>query len=102
MPTVAGSRCGGFASLIPAGDVLLLLMKGLTLDDKGIACYGCDDSPVSFCAYRLTGQDAELGGAWSPRDAGNPRHPHPLRWVSAAVATSHPPVGASARCQGGL
>jgi hypothetical protein len=41
-----------FAYLVPAGDVLLLLMEGLTLDGKGIACYGCDSSPVSFWAYR--------------------------------------------------
>lgn len=41
-----------FASLASAGDAIFLLMDGLTLDDKGIACYGCEGSPVSFWAYR--------------------------------------------------
>ena len=40
-----------FASLAPAGDVLYLLMEGLTLDSKGIACYGCAGSGVSFWTY---------------------------------------------------
>jgi len=41
-----------FADLVPSGNVLVLRLAGLTLDDKGIACYGCPGSPTSFWVYR--------------------------------------------------
>ncbi len=40
-----------FATLIPAGDVLFLSAEGLTVDQKGVPCYGCPGSPTSFWAY---------------------------------------------------
>jgi hypothetical protein len=41
-----------FATLIPADDVLFLMMEGITLNQNGVACYGCPGSPRSFWAYR--------------------------------------------------
>lgn len=41
-----------FADLVPAGDVVLAAAEGITLNRKGIACYGCEGSPVSFWTYR--------------------------------------------------
>jgi hypothetical protein len=41
-----------FARLVPAGDVVVLPMQGLTLNDKGVACYGCSASPSSLWIYR--------------------------------------------------
>jgi hypothetical protein len=41
-----------FASLVPADDVLFLMMEGITLDKDGLACYGCPGSPHSFWVYR--------------------------------------------------
>lgn len=41
-----------FADLVPAGSVLVMPMQGLTLNRRGIACYGCEDSPVSYWVYR--------------------------------------------------
>ena len=43
-----------FARLVPAGDVLVLPMEGLTLNDTGVACYGCSASPSSLWIYRPT------------------------------------------------
>ncbi len=44
-----------FADLVPARDVVLLAAEGITLNRKGIACYGCPGSPVSLWAYRPPG-----------------------------------------------
>ncbi|MGH2819996.1 MAG: hypothetical protein ACRDJ5_05010 [Actinomycetota bacterium] len=41
-----------FADLVPADDVLVLSAEGITLNRKGIACYGCEGSPDSFWMYR--------------------------------------------------
>jgi hypothetical protein len=41
-----------FATLVPADEVLFLMMEGITLDEDGLACYGCSGSPQSFWAYR--------------------------------------------------
>jgi hypothetical protein len=37
-----------FADLVPADDVVFLSAQGITLNDKGVACYGCEGSPTSF------------------------------------------------------
>ncbi|HYZ11752.1 MAG TPA: hypothetical protein VE962_07635 [Actinomycetota bacterium] len=44
-----------FALMAPAGDVVFMAMEGITLSDKGEACYGCPGSPQSFWAYRPPG-----------------------------------------------
>jgi hypothetical protein len=41
-----------FAHLVPARDTLLLSMQGITTSKKGVVCYGCPGSPLSFWAYR--------------------------------------------------
>lgn len=41
-----------FAEMAPAEDVLFLLAEGVTVDQQGEACYGCEGSPHSFWAYR--------------------------------------------------
>lgn len=41
-----------FATLVPAGDVLFIDAEGLTVDQKGVPCYGCEGSPTSLWAYR--------------------------------------------------
>jgi hypothetical protein len=41
-----------FADLVPADDVLVLPMEGITLTPSGEACYGCPGSPESLWAYR--------------------------------------------------
>jgi hypothetical protein len=40
-----------FATLVPTGDVVFLMMEGLTLNQDGTACYGCSGSPHSFWVY---------------------------------------------------
>lgn len=44
-----------FADLVPAGPVAFLAAEGITLDAKGVACYGCPGSPMSLWAYRPPG-----------------------------------------------
>jgi hypothetical protein len=41
-----------FADLVPADDVLVLPMEGITLTPSGEACYGCPGSPESLWVYR--------------------------------------------------
>jgi hypothetical protein len=41
-----------FATLVPAGEVLFLSAKGLTVDPSGTPCYGCAGSPTSLWVYR--------------------------------------------------
>lgn len=41
-----------FADLVPAGPMLVMPMQGLTLNRRGIACYGCEGSPISYWLYR--------------------------------------------------
>jgi hypothetical protein len=41
-----------FAGLVPAGDVLVLPLTGITLAESGEACYGCPGSPESIWVYR--------------------------------------------------
>jgi Kelch motif len=41
-----------FADLVPAGSVVVMPTEGITLDDKGVACYGCAGSPTSYWVYR--------------------------------------------------
>jgi hypothetical protein len=45
-------RLWRFAHLAPQGDVVHLLMQGITVGKRGVPCYGCRGSPVSFWAYR--------------------------------------------------
>jgi hypothetical protein len=52
-----------FASLVPAGEVAFLAAHGITLDDRGVACYGCSGSPTSLWAYRPpSGESVEPAG----------------------------------------
>jgi pimeloyl-ACP methyl ester carboxylesterase len=41
-----------FADLVAAGRVVVMPMQGITLSHRGVACYGCEGSPTSFCVYR--------------------------------------------------
>jgi hypothetical protein len=41
-----------FADPVNAGPVVVMPMEGITLNDKGVACYGCDGSPTSLWVYR--------------------------------------------------
>lgn len=41
-----------FADLVLAGSAIVMPMQGLTLNRRGTACFGCEDSPVSFWIYR--------------------------------------------------
>jgi Kelch motif len=41
-----------FADLVAAEDTLFLMAEGITVDQGGTPCYGCDGSPHSFWAYR--------------------------------------------------
>jgi N-acetylneuraminic acid mutarotase len=41
-----------FAELVPAGEVVYLVAEGLTLNARGVACYGCPGAERSFWAYR--------------------------------------------------
>lgn len=41
-----------FAKLVPAGAVVVMPMEGLTLNRRGVACYGCDGSPRAYRVYR--------------------------------------------------
>jgi hypothetical protein len=47
-----GVKVWRFASLVPAGDVVFLMMEGVTLTNNDLACYGCPGSPQSFWVYR--------------------------------------------------
>lgn len=40
-----------FAELVPAGSAVVMPMLGLTLNRRGIACFGCQGSPVSHWVY---------------------------------------------------
>jgi hypothetical protein len=40
------------ATLVPSGSVVAMAMQGITLDHKGVACYGCAGSPTSYWVYR--------------------------------------------------
>jgi Kelch motif len=52
-PTSRGAiKLWRFADLIPAGDVLVLPMTGITLAPSGEPCYGCPGSPESVWVYR--------------------------------------------------
>jgi len=41
-----------FADLVAAGRVVVMPMQGITLNHRGVACYGCEGSPTSFWVYR--------------------------------------------------
>jgi hypothetical protein len=41
-----------FADLVAAGPVVVMPMEGITLNNRGIACYGCPGSPTTFWVYR--------------------------------------------------
>jgi hypothetical protein len=41
-----------FGDLVPASDVLVMPMEGITLMHNGEACYGCPGSPLSYWVYR--------------------------------------------------
>jgi hypothetical protein len=41
-----------FAELTPAEDVVFIQAEGITVSDKGMPCYGCSGSPLSFWVYR--------------------------------------------------
>lgn len=76
-----------FADLVPAGAAVVMPMQGLTLNRRGIACFGCGGSPVSHWIYvppdEIVPQPTSLPGppevraavsslvyAWSVRDEG--------------------------------
>lgn len=44
-------RLWRFAHLVPLREVVHLLMEGITVSKKGVPCYGCPGTPVSFWAY---------------------------------------------------
>jgi hypothetical protein len=41
-----------FASLVAAGDVVVVAATGITVDEDGVSCYGCPGAPSSMWAYR--------------------------------------------------
>jgi hypothetical protein len=41
-----------FASLVAAGEVVVLAAEGITVDDEGVPCYGCPNAPVASWVYR--------------------------------------------------
>jgi hypothetical protein len=41
-----------FASLAGAGDVVMMVAEGITVDDEGVPCYGCPGAPLSYWVYR--------------------------------------------------
>ena len=41
-----------FADLVAAGPVVVMPMEGITLNNRGVACYGCAGSPTTFWVYR--------------------------------------------------
>jgi hypothetical protein len=45
-----------FADMTAADDAVLFAAEGITLDSKGVACYGCPGSPRSFWAFRPPSQ----------------------------------------------
>ena len=47
-----GGTATGFATLVPAGEVLFLSAEGLTVTTGGEPCFGCAGSPTSFWSYR--------------------------------------------------
>ena len=44
-------RLWRFAHLVPLGEVVHLLMEGITVGKRGVPCYGCHGTPISFWAY---------------------------------------------------
>jgi len=44
-----------FASVGPAGDVIVFAAEGITVTKSGEPCYGCSGSPTSFWLYRPSG-----------------------------------------------
>jgi hypothetical protein len=44
-----------FASVAPAGDVIVFAAEGITVTKSGEPCYGCSGSPTSFWLYRPSG-----------------------------------------------
>lgn len=43
-----------FASIAPAGEVVAMAAEGITVNARGVPCYGCPGSPHSFWVYRPT------------------------------------------------
>jgi hypothetical protein len=41
-----------FASLVAAGDVVVVAATGITVDEDGVPCYGCPGAPESMWIYR--------------------------------------------------
>jgi hypothetical protein len=52
-----------FADLVSAGDVVFLSAEGLTLNGKGVACYGCSGAEESFWAYRPPARVSDTASA---------------------------------------
>ena len=44
-------RLWRFAHLVPLSDAVHLLMEGITVGKRGVPCYGCHGTPISFWAY---------------------------------------------------
>ena len=41
-----------FAAMASAGEFLFVLAEGVTVNERGVPCYGCEGSRVSFWSYR--------------------------------------------------
>jgi hypothetical protein len=61
-PTVRANdkqyRLFRFAQLVPADGVLAIAAEGIMVGNKGVPCYGCPGSPMSFWVYRPATSEA--------------------------------------------
>jgi hypothetical protein len=79
-----------FADLVPAGDVLVLPLTGITLAESGEACYGCPGSPESLWVYRppsdvVSSKESPPGPLWPGIGEGLTALPAPPRLLVSAV-----------------
>lgn len=85
-----------FADLVPAGSAVVMPLQGLTINRRGIACFGCEGSPESHWIYvppdEITPEPAAQPGkrdvrsaisslfyAWSVEDEGR------LPWLATTT-----------------
>ncbi len=79
-----------FADLVPASDVLVLPLTGITLAPSGEACYGCPGSPESVWIYRpptdaSASSGSPSGPLWSGIGPGLTALPAPPRLLVSAA-----------------
>jgi hypothetical protein len=90
-PTSQGEiKLWRFADLIPAGDVLVLPMTGITLAPSGEPCYGCPGSPESLWVYRppsamSSSNESPSGPLWPGIGEGLTELPAPPRLLVSSV-----------------